>query len=61
MVAVTFHVRCGSEPLRASSSLKRWSTVTRTDRIVRVTFDPAAAGIDQATFDSVQNNNSNQP
>ena len=30
-------------------------TVTYSDRVVRVTFDPAAAGIDRAMFDGVNN------
>ena len=32
------------------------STVTFANRVVRVTFDPAAAGVDQATFDSLAAN-----
>lgn len=34
---------------------KAVSTVTYSDRIVRVTFDPAAAGIDREMFDRVNN------
>jgi hypothetical protein len=41
---------------RASNGVmwgKAASTVTFQNRVVRVTFDPAAAGVDQATFDSL--------
>ena len=41
---------------RASNGVmwgKAASTVTFENRVVRVTFDPAAAGVDQATFDSL--------